>query len=261
MIDQSKVDRINKVVEKYFEKNPEVSIVPVKKLMPDFIKAEIFVKDIKNGLPIRKFLRSLDDDKQLDLIPNIYTERKEHAIYWYFVPANAKARDKPYMFQEKKPETIAKISAMLEKDVNYVIDLCDEIIGENANRHKRFWFLLGELHKDEKTRTRLPISAFYESLNLVVDFREVYVPNKDAEVKHVEKDEDSKYVAGGLSRSELRKIYEQRKADLIPKHKINYVVISNTDFTCDKQNKIIRNKESDIKVISEILKEYISQKS
>jgi hypothetical protein len=242
MIDQSKVDRINKVVEEYFEKNPEVSIVPVKKLMPDFIKVEIFIKDTKNGLPIRKFLRSLDDNKQLDLIPNIYTEREGQTIYWYFVPSNAEAREKPYMFQEKKPETIARIATMLEKDVNYVIDLCDEIIGAKANRQKRFWFLVGELHKDEKTRTRLPISAFYERLNLVVDFKEEYIHKLDAEVKHVDKDEESNYVAGGLSRSELRKIYEQRKSDLIPKHKINFVAISNSDFTCDKQNKIIRNK-------------------
>lgn len=42
MKDLTKIPKINKVIASYFEKNPSVTKVPAKELMPYFIAAEIF---------------------------------------------------------------------------------------------------------------------------------------------------------------------------------------------------------------------------
>ena len=48
------------------------------------MKAKIFIADQKNGLPIRKILRKLDEDKQLYLIPYVYADRKAVNVSWFF---------------------------------------------------------------------------------------------------------------------------------------------------------------------------------
>jgi hypothetical protein len=53
--------------------------------MPQFIKAGIFEKDHRNGLPIRQLLRDLDEIKALNKIPAIQPERKKVNTKWYFV--------------------------------------------------------------------------------------------------------------------------------------------------------------------------------
>ena len=84
-MDTRKIEQINKVVKDYFMKNPSVSEIQAKDLMPDFIKAGIFAADRKNGLPIRGILRELDGEGKLDLLPNLKRVRKSKNTYWYFV--------------------------------------------------------------------------------------------------------------------------------------------------------------------------------
>ena len=79
------VSQINEVVSAYFVENPEKEWIPAKAIMPSLIKAGVFIKDVKKGLPLRKVLRSLDQDKALDSIPLVHAERNEDTIYWYFV--------------------------------------------------------------------------------------------------------------------------------------------------------------------------------
>ncbi|MBI9035944.1 MAG: hypothetical protein JEZ03_15900, partial [Bacteroidales bacterium] len=164
-MDQNKIEEINKVVAAFFEENTTITIVPVKELMPAFISAGIFVKDHKNGMPIRKVLRELEKNNQLDLIPLLYVDRSGRDPYWYFIPSNAEAPKTPYKQEEKKPESIAKLTERSAKDEAYVIDLCDAILEQKANRQKRFSFLLGDFHKDGKSQTMLPVDAFYLNLN------------------------------------------------------------------------------------------------
>src|SRR5690606_26367561 len=80
----NKIDLINQVVKLYFDHNRSQVEVPAKDLMPYFIKAGTFVKDEKNGLPIRKVLRDLDKKNQLHLIPFVYADRKKINTNWYF---------------------------------------------------------------------------------------------------------------------------------------------------------------------------------
>lgn len=51
-------------------------------------------------------------------------------------------------------------------DEYYVIDLCDEILGQKSSRQHRFDFLKGD------TGIMLPVDAFYAKLNLVVEYHE-----------------------------------------------------------------------------------------
>jgi len=86
-MNMSKIQRINQVLAEYFERNKNVSRVPAMDLMDEFIKAGIFRSDSERaGLPIRKLLRELDKNNQLDLIPYVIVERKSVNRSWCFAP-------------------------------------------------------------------------------------------------------------------------------------------------------------------------------
>ena len=86
-MNMSKIQRINQVLSEYFERNKNVSRVPAMDLMDEFIKAGIFRSDSERaGLPIRKLLRELDKNNQLDLIPCVIVERKSVNRSWCFAP-------------------------------------------------------------------------------------------------------------------------------------------------------------------------------
>ncbi|MGQ1908427.1 hypothetical protein ACT3CE_01440 [Marinifilum sp. RC60d5] len=255
MKDLSKIEKINKVVEEYFKENSSLEIAPVKALMPAFIKAGIFTKDIKKGLPIRLVLRELDASNELNLIPTLYAERHGEHTYWYFVPATASAPETPYKQEKKKPEN-DPIAIRLNSDETYVISLCDKVLGLKANRQKRFDFLLGDLHKNGKTQTLLPVDAYYEELQLVVEYKEIqnYRPLAISKIQE-EEDEDEESTKT-LSREEQRRIYDERRAKVLPENEISLVVISYSDFEYDDRNKIIRKEESDLKIVQEALKDF-----
>jgi hypoxanthine-DNA glycosylase len=80
------MNKINLTLSDYFSEKPAISKIPAKELMDLFIRKGIFTKDNKDGQPIRKFLRSLDDANELYLIPYVHVERKGKNRFWYFVP-------------------------------------------------------------------------------------------------------------------------------------------------------------------------------
>jgi len=79
------IPQINAVIKQYFDSNPSVSMIPAKDLMPEFIKAGVFAKDHRNGLPIRKVLRELDAINALYRIPYVMPVRKTKNTFWFFV--------------------------------------------------------------------------------------------------------------------------------------------------------------------------------
>ena len=85
MADINQINKINQVVEAYFEANPGVTKIAAKELMPDFMQAGIFEYNNRDGLPLREILRALDREKRLNLIPRLYPERKTRNTYWYFI--------------------------------------------------------------------------------------------------------------------------------------------------------------------------------
>lgn len=258
MKDLSKIEKINKVVEEYFKANSTLTIAPVKDLMSVFIKAGIFTKDSKKGLPIRLILRELDKSNELALIPFVHAERHGEHTYWYFIQENASVPETPYKQEKKKPEN-DPLAIRLNSDETYIIALCDKVLSLKANRQKRFDFLLGDLHKNGKKQTMLPVDAYYEELQLVVEYKEIqnFRPvagfNKDKDKDEDEEDEESTKT---VSREELRRIYDERRAKVLPENDISMVVISYSDFEYDDKNKIIRNKESDLKIVQKALKDF-----
>ncbi len=78
------ITQINELIEEYFNTH-KVDCIAAKDMMPAFINAGIFTKDIKKGLPFRKVLRALDEENALDKIPFVHAERKEKSTYWYLV--------------------------------------------------------------------------------------------------------------------------------------------------------------------------------
>ena len=251
MIDALKINNINNAIEAFFNKDSTIKIVPAKDLMPEFIKAGIFTKDNKNGKPIRDILRELDRTAQLELIPYLHAERKDDNTFWYFIPMNEPAPSTPYKQEQSiKKETASQ--ARLLSDESYVIDLCDTVLMQKAERQKRFEFLLGDFHKDGKSRTKLPVDAFYQKYSLVVEFKEA----QHADSTEIFEKPDVKTVSG-VNRGEQRLIYDKRKASLLPENGIKLVEISFDMFKYDSQNNIIRNPQLDLMKVKEILKDII----
>ena len=74
---------INQVLNEYFKQSPHK--IAAKDLMHIFVKNGIFEQDNidRPGLPIRKFLRKLDQNGELNKIPNIIADRKNKNTKWY----------------------------------------------------------------------------------------------------------------------------------------------------------------------------------
>jgi hypothetical protein len=127
------------------------------------------------------------------------------------------------------------------RDEDYVIDLCDKVLGKVAVRQHRFEWLKGD------SGTRLPVDAYYPELNLVVEYME---RQHTEAVPHF----DKRMTVSGVSRGVQRKLYDQRRQELIPKHGINLVTISYSDFEHDSSKRLRRHREKDPIVIHEKLK-------
>jgi hypothetical protein len=126
------------------------------------------------------------------------------------------------------------------KDETYVIDLCDEILGIKAKRQHRFPFLLGD------SGMSLPVDAFYHELNLVVEY---------FERQHSEPVPffDRRLTVSGVGRGEQRRIYDERRREILPLHGIRLIRISYSDFEYDRRKRIIRDHKRDIQIVKKKL--------
>lgn len=248
-----KINEINNVIAAYFTLNKSVEIVPAKDLMPDFIKAGIFPKDENAGLPLRKVLRKLDSNCELNRIPSVIAERKKIITNWYF---GRNLQPKVVPFEKSNIPKLSKTKPKLtgkrnESDEHYIIGLCDELLNIKGSRQHYFDFLRGDLGKNG--RKKLPVDVYYETLNLVIEF------NEQQHTKTVKIfDKPGKLTVSGVNRGEQRKIYDKRKRDVLPKNNIKVIDLVYSDFLCDGKGKLIRDEVKDkvtiIKCIKTILK-------
>jgi len=118
--------------------------------------------------------------------------------------------------------------------------LCDEILGLVASRQHRFDFLRGDAN------TKLPVDAYYSELNIVVEYRE---KQHTEEVKFF----DKKNTVSGVGRGEQRRIYDQRRRDVLPAHGITLIEINYSDFNHSSSKRLLRNRLNDIEVIRDRL--------
>ena len=162
------------------------------------------------------------------------------------------------MSTDKPLSSIAKLDAMIknlgipnlttkkagrsvgrkDSDEYYIIGLCNEALGLEAEQQYRFPFLLGD------SGTPLPVDAYYPSLNLVIEY---YERQHTESVKLF----DQRMTVSGVSRGEQRRIYDERRRTELPKHGIKLVVMSYTDFGDTK--KLIRNHQKNLAKVKSIL--------
>lgn len=248
-MNEGKIVRINEVIADFFKNNPTIEWIAAKEIMPSLIKAGVFNKDEKKGLPLRKVLRALDKDNTLDKIPFVHPERKGIDTYWYLVKEGGTYVTKDLVLPVSNKEQ-AKLNRE-NSDEYYLIGLCNELLSEEASHQHTFDFLVGDKHKRNKTRTELPLDAYYLGLNLAIEFI--------AAEENLSADAE-KLTVSGVTRNEQRKIYAQRKRDVLAENEINLLVINYADFECDSEHKLIREKKGDVKLLKQKLKDYLKKK-
>lgn len=132
------------------------------------------------------------------------------------------------------------------KDEHYVLDTCDKVLNQISLKKYKFDFLVGDSGR------KLPVDAYYEKLKLVIEYREK---------QHTEKvlffDKPDKLTVSGVNRGEQRKIYDERRREILPKKNITLIEISYSDFDYNGKKKIIRNYNNDEKAIKLKLKKFI----
>lgn len=146
---------------------------------------------------------------------------------------------------ESENKSLKRMDAHI-RDEEYIINLCDEVLGIKAKRQYTFDFLLGDVN-EKGQRRKLPVDAFYEPLKLVVEYWEI---QHFEDVPIYEKDT----ISG--KRSVQRKIYDQRRQELIPKHGLKLLIIPYKDFEHSNNSRLKRNPERDIKIIQNLLSQY-----
>lgn len=99
------------------------------------------------------------------------------------------------------------------------------------------------------TGVKLPVDAYYKDLNLVVEY---YEKQHTESVKIF-----NRMTISGVSRDEQRRIYDERRKEVLPQHGINVVVISYSDFKFDSRMRIIRNEKEDLEIVCSKLEKYL----
>lgn len=123
---------------------------------------------------------------------------------------------------------------MSRRDEEYILDLCDEILGQKCLRQHRFPFLAGD--KGHK----LPVDGYYPTLSLVVEYRE----RQHAEPVRFF---DRRLTVTGVHRGEQRRIYDQRRRDVLPQHGIHLVELNVTEFLHDSRKRLLRERDEDVR--------------
>lgn len=157
--------------------------------------------------------------------------------------------------EEPRKDTVHSITATskveYEKDEQYVLNLCDKVLGLKSSRQHRFDFLLGDKNKKGKA-AKLPVDSYYDELRLVVEY---------CEKQHTESipffDKPDKMTVSGVSRSQQRKIYDERRRKILPEHDITLIEISYSDFNYNSQKRIIRDKDYDEKIVRQKLSDFV----
>ncbi|WP_066057258.1 hypothetical protein [Robertmurraya korlensis] len=139
----------------------------------------------------------------------------------------------------------------VNNDEGYVIDLCDEILNQKGYRQYRLDFLRGDKGKNNRS-VPLPVDVYYKELKLVIEYKE---KQHDEKVPFFDKPDT--LTISGVDRGAQRKIYDQRRREILPKQGINLLEISYRDFHFDSKKKIIRNKDNDVRILKEKLKKWI----
>jgi hypothetical protein len=150
-----------------------------------------------------------------------------------------------------------------EKDEKYIIKLCNRVLGSEAKTQHRFDFLRGDKAERVKVNGKciikeviegagvpLPVDAYYEKLNLVIEYheRQHFEPVKFF-------DKPGTLTVSGVNRGEQRKKYDQRRRDVLREKNICLIEFYCTDFKLRGKGKLKRDEKNDESIIREKLSE------
>lgn len=129
-------------------------------------------------------------------------------------------------------KTLEGVKEAAFRDEHYVFDLCDAVLGLKAVRQHCFPFLTGD-PDPRGYRKPLPVDGFYPALSLVVEYHER---------QHRERVGffDDKPTISGVPRGEQRRLYDERRADLLPRHGYSLVVLNVDEFAHDRAKRLLR---------------------
>ncbi|WP_433341502.1 hypothetical protein [Micromonospora sp. CA-111912] len=134
-------------------------------------------------------------------------------------------------------------------DEAYVIDLCDDVLGEQAARQHRFEWLLGDPSLTGR-QAKLPVDAYWARRRLVVEYREL---QHDQPVPHFDKPD--RLTVSGVHRGKQRALYDARRDAEIPAHGLRLVVIRPRDLDTDGRGRLRRNTTADRQILRKLLLE------
>jgi hypothetical protein len=138
-------------------------------------------------------------------------------------------------------------------DEDYVIDICDRILGLPAKRQFTFEFLRGDPGKKGHC-AKLPVDAYYETdtLKLVIEYREV---------QHTEAVPffDRKQTLSGCGRGEQRRLYDQRRREVLHEHGIVLIELEYDQFVIDGKKRLKRDGAADERVIRLVLRQRLPE--
>lgn len=126
-------------------------------------------------------------------------------------------------------------------DEHYVLDLCDEVLGSTCVRQARFDWLRGDPSPSRPNGTTLPVDGYWPELALVVEFQE---EQHSAPSPFF----DRRMAVSGIGRGEQRRLYDDRKARVIPEHGLRPVVIDKSEFEV-RSTHIVRDREADLALV------------
>lgn len=239
-----KITLINQAILRYFKNNSVAKVSAV----------ELWIKELSNEFTsdksFRSFLRKLESSDTLEEIPSVFHSGKNTS--WLFYNADYKNTNKEQMKDSVTCTQNTKLSSQKIKDEQYVLDLCDEVLNTTAYRQHRFEFLVGDKGRNGRC-TKLPVDGFYPEHNLVIEYHEIQHSNPVPLF-------DDKMTCSGISRREQRRLYDQRRRDILPQHGIDLIEISYSDFNLASGKtgkKISKNYKSDIEVVKRFLRKYI----
>lgn len=129
-------------------------------------------------------------------------------------------------------KAVKGVSTAANRDEHYVLDLCDAVLGLKAARQHCFPFLTGDPDRHGRQKP-LPVDGFYPALGLVVEYHER---------QHRERVGffDDKPTVSGVSRGEQRRRYDERRADVLPRHGYSLVVLEVDEFAHDRAKRLLR---------------------
>ena len=135
---------------------------------------------------------------------------------------------------------------MSRQDEKYVLDLCDKVLGLNCLRQHTFDFLRGDRGH------LLPVDGYYSELDLVIEYQER---------QHISSVPffDRKLTLSGISRGAQRALYDERRRELLPKHGIQLVEFTVTEFAHNSKLRLRREEANDILIVRRKLDQFIKK--